>query len=229
MMFVHRQTPLRWITVGLLIPIVTGCASLLPEPAPPPTYYVLAAVPEAESARPAGKAQRGPVVGVAPVNLPNYLNVPEIVVRTTRNTLDRAYLHNWGAPLAENFASVLAENLGVMIPTEAVAVLPSGLFFRPDFQVSVDVLKFERNAEGLVTLIARWALLREDGQELLTMRRSVFQQPAPADDYDAIAAALSTTVAQLSQEIAAAIRSRSHLGLFSRATIAPSLRAGHRA
>jgi uncharacterized lipoprotein YmbA len=153
--------------------------------------------------------------------MPNYLDAPQIVVRTTRNTLDRAYLHEWGAPLANNFASVLAENLGVMIPTKAVTVLPSGLFFRPDFQVSVDVLKFERDAEGLVTLIARWALIGGNGEELVTMQRSVFQQPAPADDYDAIAAALSTTVAQLSQEIAAAIRSRSRLGLFSRATVTP--------
>jgi uncharacterized lipoprotein YmbA len=221
MMLVHWKIHMMWIVVGLFIPIVTGCASLLPKPAPPPTFYVLAAVPEAESARPAGKAQRGPAVGVAPVNLPNYLNVPEIVVRTTRNTLDRAYLHKWGAPLEENFASVLAENLGVMIPTEAITVLPSALFFRPDFQVSVDVLKFERDAEGLATLIARWVLLDGDGQEMLAMQRSIFQQPAPADDYDAIAAALSTTVAQLSQTIAGAIRSRSHLGLFSRAGIDP--------
>jgi hypothetical protein len=212
--------------MGLSIPIVAGCALFLPEPAPPPTYYVLSAVPEAESARSPGKAHTGPVFGVAPVNLPDYLDVPEIVVRTTRNTLDRAYLHDWGAPLADNFARVLADNLGVMIPTKAVTVLPSGLFFRPDFQVSVDVLKFERDAEGLVTLIARWALLSEDGQELVTMQRSVFQQPAPAGDYDAIAAALSTTVAQLSQEIAGAIRSRSHLSpsrrLSSQAAVSPS-------
>ncbi|MGZ8410375.1 MAG: PqiC family protein [Hyphomicrobium sp.] len=204
------------------IPIVTGCASLLPEPAPPPDYYVLTAIPEAESARPAGKAHSGPVVGVAPVNLPDYLNVPEIVVRSTRNTLDKAYLHNWGSPLADNFASVLAENLGVMIPTNAVTVLPSRPFFRPDFQVSVDLSKFERDAEGLVTLIARWALLGEDGQKLIAMQRSVFQQPAPAGDYDAIAAALSTAVAQLSEEIASAIRSRSDLRLSSRATVGPS-------
>ena len=221
-MLVNGKTRLRWMIVGLSIPIVTGCALFLPEPAPPPAYYVLTAIPEAESARPAGKTNTGPVVGVAPVNLPDYLDTPQIVVRPTRNTLDRADLHNWGAPLADNFTSVLADNLGVMIPTNAVTVLPSGLFFRPDFQVSVDVSKFERDAEGLVTLIARWALLGEDGQKLFTMQRSVFQQPAPADDYDAIVAALSTTVAQLSQEIAGAIRSRSHLGLVSRAPVAPS-------
>jgi uncharacterized protein len=220
-MLVHGKSPMRWVILGLSIPILTGCASLLPEPAPPPIYHVLTAVPEAESVRPMGKVYTGPAVGVAPVNLPDYLNVPEIVVRTTRNTLDRAYLHNWGAPLEENFASVLAENLGVMIPTNAVTVLPSGLFFRPDFQVSVEVSKFERDTEGLVTLIARWALLGEDGEEVVTMQRSVFQQPAPADDYDAIAAALSATLADLTQEIAAAIRSRSDPRLSSRTTVGP--------
>lgn len=207
-MLAHGKTTLRWIIVGLCIPIVTGCASLLPEPAPPPAYYILTAVPEAERPRPTGKMPAGPIVGVAPVSLPDYLDSLEIVVRTTRNTLDRADSHNWAAPLEDNFAGVLADNLGVMIPTNRVTVLPGELFFRPDIQVSVHVSKFERDTEGLVTLVARWALLGQDGQELITMQRSVFQQPAPADNYDAIVSAMSTTVAQLSSEIAAAISLR---------------------
>ena len=53
-MLVNAKAWLRWSVLGLSIPVMTGCASLLPEPAPPPAYYVLAAVPEAERARPAG-------------------------------------------------------------------------------------------------------------------------------------------------------------------------------
>lgn len=207
-MFAHGKTTVRWIIAGFCMSILTGCASFLPEPAPLPDYYILAAVPEAERPRPAGKMPAGPIVGVAPVSLPDYLETPEIVVRTTRNTLGRADLHNWAAPLADNFAGVLADNLGVMIPTNRVTRLPGEVFFRPDVQVSVDVSKFERDAEGLVTLIARWALFGDDGQELITMQRSVFQQPAPVDNYDAIVAAMSTAVARLSAEIAAAIDSR---------------------
>lgn len=207
-MFAHGKTTLRWIIAGAAIAIMTGCASFLPKPAPLPDYYILTAVPEAERSRPAGEMRAGPIVGVARVSLPDYLETPEIVVRTTRNTLDKASLHNWAAPLEDNFAGVLADNLGVMIPTVRVTTLPGELFFRPDVQVSVDVSKFERDVEGLVTLVARWALFGQDGQELIVTQRSVFQQPAPADNYDAIVAAMSTTLARLSAEIAAAIGSR---------------------
>jgi uncharacterized protein len=210
-MFVHAKKPLRWILLGLCIPIVTSCAFLLADPAPPPIYYVLTPVPEAEEAQSAGVTaakgaqQRGPVVGVAPVSLPDYLDAPDIVTRSTRNILDITGQHNWAAPLADNVADVLADNLGVMIPTDRVTVLPGGPFLRSDYQVSVDVSKFERDVDGRVTLIARWVLFGEDGREMITMRRSIFRQPAPADDYDAIVAAMSTTLAQLSAEIAAAV------------------------
>lgn len=212
-MFAYAIKPLRWIILGLCFPIVSGCAILLAEPAPPPVYYVLTPVPEAEGAQQvSGRhhdgGRAGPVIGVTPVSLPDYLDTPQIVGRTTRNTLDRADFHNWGASLADNFADILADNLGVMIPTSRVTVLPGDPFFRHDFQVSVDVSKFERDVDGLVTLIARWALFGGDGLEVIAMQRSVFRQPAPVGDYDAIVAAMSTTVAQLSAEIAAAIASR---------------------
>lgn len=212
-MFVHAKKSLQWIILGLCFPIVSGCTALLAGPAAAPNYYVLTAVPEADVAHQTSgshheTARAGPVVGIASVSLPDYLDTPQIVGRSTRNTLDRADFHHWGALLADNLAEVLADNLGIMIPTNQVTLLPRGPSMRTDFQVSVDVSKFERDVDGLVTLIARWALFGEDGRELIAVRRSIFRQPAPAGDYDAIVAAMSTTVAQLSAEIAAAIGSR---------------------
>lgn len=209
-MFEFAKTPLRWMLLGICVAIVSGCAVSFAEPAPRPVYYVLTAVPEAGAGQDAGgpphhRGPAGPVVGVAPVSVPDYLDTPLIVARNTPNTLARADAHNWGASLADNLAEVLADNLGVMVPTNRVTVLPGGPLVRTDFQVSVTVTKFERDVDGLVTLIARWALFGEDGVDLITMRRSVFREPAPADDYDAIVAAMSRTVAQLSAEIAAAI------------------------
>lgn len=217
-MFGPMNKPLRWMLLGVCVPFASGCALLFAEPAPPPAYYVLTPVPEAEQAQeieklPSRKAPAGPVVGVAPVSVPDYLDAPQIVARTTRNTLERAEFHNWAAPLADNFAEVLAENLGVMIPTNRVTVLPGGPFLRPEFQVSVTLTKFERDVDGLVTLIARWALSGEDGLDLLTVRRSVFREPAPPDDYDAIVAAMSETVTRLSAEIAAAIVAHRRAGV----------------
>jgi uncharacterized lipoprotein YmbA len=57
-------------------------------------------------------------------------------------------------------------------------------------------------------LIARWSLLSEEGQEALVSRRSRFRAPAGAPGYEAMVAAMSQTVADLSRDIAAAITTR---------------------
>lgn len=217
-MFGYRCKLAQRTILMVCLPLLSGCAMLFAEPAPPPVYYVLTAVPQAEAAqaigsRPHHRVSAGLVVGVAPISVPDYLDVPQIVTRTTPNTLDRAEAHHWAASLAENFAEVLAENLGVMIPTNRVIVLPSGPLLRTDVQVSVTITKFERDADGFVTLIARWALFGDDGATLMTMRRSIVREPAPVDDFDAIVAAMSKTAAQLSSEIADAIAAPPRAGV----------------
>lgn len=196
-----------WVVLGVVLPLLAACESVIGERAPPIVYHILAAVPAAEEEnRPEG-LRRGVIVGVVPVNLPDYLDTPQMVVRSTRNTLERSELHQWGAPLAENFANALADNLGAMIPTDQVIVLPGSAAVRADYHVAVEVSKFERDTQGLVTLVARWALLGDDGTSLISVSRSVYSLPAPADDYDAIAAAMSDTLAKVSEDIAAALRS----------------------
>lgn len=194
-----------FLALGVVLPLMTGCEAIIGEPAPPVVFNILNAVPAIE-AEPRGEAlRRGTIIGVAPVTVPNYLDTQQIVTRSTPNTLSRAQEHQWGAPLGENMTNVLAENLGAMIPTQQVLVLPGSAPVRPDYEVAVEVSKFERDADGAVTLIARWVLL--DRGSVITLRRSVYTADAPLDDYDAIAAAMSDTLARLSEEIAAVIRS----------------------
>lgn len=187
--------------------VLAGCESVIGEPAPPPVFNILSAVPEAEADSRAEALPKGTVLGIVPVTVPDYLDTAQIVTRTSPNTLERSDLHRWGAPLSENIANVLADNLGVMIPTQQIIVLPGSAAVRADYQVAVEVSKFERDAQGLVTLVARWALLGDDGTTLLSLDRSVYTAPTAGGNYDAIAAAMSDTLARLSQDIATAVRS----------------------
>jgi uncharacterized lipoprotein YmbA len=76
---------------------------------------------------------------------------------------------------------------------------------RLDYQVTVDVRHFSGQLGGESALTTRWSLFSEDGQEALVSRRSRFSAAAGAPGYEAMVAAISQTVADLSRDIAAAL------------------------
>jgi uncharacterized lipoprotein YmbA len=56
-----------------------------------------------------------------------------------------------------------------------------------------------------VTLVVQWALLGNEEDDLILMRRSEYQEPAADKTYKGLVLAQSRTVEKLSRDIAAAI------------------------
>src|SRR5215469_13713195 len=69
-------------------------------------------------------AHESPVVGVGPVALPTYLDRRSIVMREADSEVRLSSAHQWAEPLKDGVARVVAENLAVMIPTDAALVYP---------------------------------------------------------------------------------------------------------
>ena len=67
------------------------------------------------------------------------------------------------------------------------------------------MLRFEPNAEQGVELWARWTIL-DDAKKTIGLKESYLTQPARDKSTEATVAALSETVADLSRDIANAIR-----------------------
>jgi uncharacterized lipoprotein YmbA len=191
------------ITLGLCLTALGGCASTQAA-----RFYVLSALPDGESAVPVAAAERGLTIGVGPVMLPKYLDRPQIVTYISPYALHVAEFDRWAEPLESNFVRVLAEHLALMIPTARVVAFPWPGSTAIDYQVTVEVSDFFGQLGGESALIARWSLFREDGQGALVSRRSRFSAPAGAPGYEAIVAAMSQTVADLSRDIAAAVAMR---------------------
>jgi uncharacterized protein len=68
------------------------------------------------------------------------------------------------------------------------------------------VTHFLSQIGGDSLLIADWTLFKGEGQDALTSGRSRFSASPGGQDYAAIVAAMSQTVASLSREIATAVR-----------------------
>ena len=76
----------------------------------------------------------------------------------------------------------------------------------PDYQVTVEVIQFDRGPGNQVVLAARWSLLDRDGKELV-MRKSRFSQAAGGPDYEATVTAMGRTLEALAQDIATTLLS----------------------
>lgn len=172
-------------------------------------FYVLDSLPNPEAEKHVTAAEHGVAIGVGPVTIPPYLDRPEIVTRASGNELHLSEFDRWAEPLQQNFARVLAENLSVLIPTDRAVVFPWDQSTPIDYQVLVELTRFEGNADGHSSLMARWNIVGADRKKELLARQSSFSAPANALDYEAMVSALSRTVADLSHEIAAAIKALS--------------------
>jgi uncharacterized protein len=186
-------------TVGTTL-MVGGCASQ------PSRFYLLSAVPNTETASLEMSGQQGPTIGVGPVTLPRYVDRPQIVTRTSPYELKVAEFDRWAEALDTNFTRVLAENLSILLPTARVVMSPWPRAIPIDYQVTVDVTHFLSQVGGDSLLIADWTLFKGEGQDALTSGRSRFSASPGGQDYAAIVAAMSQTVASLSREIATAVR-----------------------
>lgn len=197
-----QRTMLRKL---ILVAVVAlgGCSGLLGRENEPTNFFLLTPTAETQAA---GSGQSGPFVGVFPVRLPNYLDRSSIVTKTTPNELEVAQFYAWGGQLSQNITSVIGENLSRLIPSERIVPVPANLPVPMDYEVAVEIIEFGRDAAGNVQLTARWMVTRNDGRQLMAVRQSGFQALNVPLDYDAIVAAMSQLLAELSRDIAAEIR-----------------------
>jgi uncharacterized lipoprotein YmbA len=182
--------------------LLTGCLGLQQ----PSRFYVLSALPSAETTSSVVPNEQGPAIGLGPLTFPKYLDRPQIVTRTSPYELRFAEFDRWAEPLEANFSRALAENLSWQIPTDRINLFPWPRITPIEYQVTVDITEFYGQTEGQSSLVAQWSIFKGEGQEALLSRKSRFRAPAGTQDYGTMVAAMSQTVADLGREIAGALR-----------------------
>jgi hypothetical protein len=143
---------------------------------------------------------------VGPIRMALYLDRSDIVIRDSQNQIRLAEFSQWAGPLQENFSRVLAENLSVLLATDSVGIFPGTRAMLFDFNVTVNVTRFDGIPGEKADLRARWGILDKDRKKMLFENHSVLSQPTKDDSMEALIAAESRTLAELSHEIAEAIK-----------------------
>lgn len=188
----------RMWTVGTLVALAaSGCAS-----SKDARFYVLTAR-AAVASKPAAEFDGG--IAVGPIEMPPYLNRPQIVTRGDGPQLSLAGFDRWAEPLEHSFSRVVTDNLSALLGTERVVADPWRGKTPPAYRVTMRVVRFDGTLNGDVLLSARWAVVGQGGRPVVELRRSSISVPCASPDYPAFAEAMSVAIVQLCEEIATAL------------------------
>lgn len=186
--------------------ILQGCAIMGTGTQQPTENYVLNSLHSEDiETQPVAKLSKIGIL-VGPVRMALYLDRTDIVIRDSQNQIRLADFSQWAGPLQENFSRVLAENLSVLLVTHNVGIFPGTRAMSFDYNVTVDVTRFDGIPGERADLRARWAILDKSRKNMLLKNHSVLTQPTMDDSMEALIAAESRALADLSREIAEAIK-----------------------
>src|SRR5262249_209907 len=188
------------------IPLLAAACTVLPAQKDTTQFFVLTSASEPASSRsthdPSG---RNLSIGLGPINFPGYLKRREIVSRIGEGQLHISDNKRWAESLDSNFQRVLSQDLGMQLGTQRIVLFP--WYGRPqiDYQVEVQVHRFDTDDTNRSQLDARWIIKDgRTGHELMASESNISTTVLAADV--AGSEALSSNVNILSGRIAQSLR-----------------------
>lgn len=166
----------------------------------PPNYYTLAAAGGASAPALAQRPELGLAVG--PIEIPRYLDRPELVTRVGAHGLVPWNEHRWGGSLRADLLDAVARDLGALLGTLRVAVYPAEARFPVHYRVLIDFLALEGEPGGSVVLQAVWTVASGTDGHALVVEQSSFEQPVASAAWQDLVAAQREALARLDREIA---------------------------
>lgn len=189
------------LTVGAMLAVHFGCASSSPS-----RFYLLNSLDTTRPEMKPSADERCFSIGIGPINIPDYLDQPQIVTRGVSNEIGLAEFDRWAENLKDNLTRVLAKNLSILLCTKTIVFFPWKGGVPVDYRVEMEVLRMDGNLGGKVSLEAWWMILSGDGKKMVLNKKSTFTEAVSGKDYNSLVAAQSRAIGHLSREIAEAIR-----------------------
>jgi len=170
----------------------------------PADFYVLSAEPGTPVAG-RSTASESLSVGLGPITLPDLFDRPQIVTRPEPNRLDLSEFDRWGGDLNRDLTRVLAQDLMSRLHTDRILTHPWSSSDHPDYQVTVQVFRFDGETGKVARFEGVWRLLDGEQRCELAAHRFRFEETPAGPGYPEYVSAMSHAVAGLSQEIAGQI------------------------
>lgn len=176
--------------IGIAIVSMVGCFR-----SPPATFYSLQPLP-AELTQEV--RTKGPRVAIIVSAFPSYLAQPQMALRRTSGEVVRDDYHRWIEDLKGNFERTVMENLIARLDNADIIV--SQQYQLPDAEVAIriEVVQFEVSEQGYALLKARWSVSHASRNTQTPPILTVIREVVDPSSVEGQVAALSRTVAALS-------------------------------
>lgn len=193
----------QWIAATIVCLTVAGCVG---GRSAPTQFYMLN--PVSQTALDPARASTSSTVRVSldPVEVPEYLNRPQIVTHLDRSEYQLDDFNQWMEPLGDNLTRVIAENLSEMLAADGIDILSMSRPVETHYSVAVQILRMDGKRGRDMVLVARWSLFNQTDNSLSLTKRSVIQETFSDDTYQGLVLLQNRMIESLSREIADGIK-----------------------
>ena len=191
----------------LILPLVSLCACAFNRTSEPSRFYAITT--------PAVNQVRGPStrtnLGIENVSVPQSVDRPQIVIKQSGSTmLIVSEFDRWIEGLNTALPVAISEDINAYAKNiNAKPVRNAADASNSKYLLAVDFVRFETEADGVITLSAWWTVTNNRGdivaQKKTTLTENTPDEKSGRPDYDAIVATQSKLIARLSYKIADAI------------------------
>jgi uncharacterized lipoprotein YmbA len=186
--------PVSLLAALLSASLIVACGS-----APVERFYTLNTPALERAQAPAPAASYSVVLG--PVGLPEMVDRPQLVVRTSANRVTVLEHQRWAESLKTAIPRVLAANLGAQLGGVTVATRSDMAARHAKYRVSVNIVQLDAEVNHAVTLGAQWTIRKlPDGPS--RSGESQFKESTQSGGYDALVAAHERALSRLSADLA---------------------------
>ncbi|MBT4570819.1 MAG: membrane integrity-associated transporter subunit PqiC [Nitrosomonadales bacterium] len=184
----------KYIALMFVTFLIFGCA----KNSKPIEYYMLDAS-VGISSNESLELDKGPLIGLGPIRLPEYLDRPQMVVAVSENKYKLIESHRWAEKLDQNISLALFRALPGQLGTDRMIRYPWPQRPGVDYQIKIDILELNIDPTGQSRLVAQWSIKSKD--KTLLNKRSSFIAKASTTDVDKMVQAQSECLTKLGQEI----------------------------
>lgn len=188
---------LRIIKVISLLLALSAC-----NVSPKSTVYLLKTVEPAQAKL---VTQQSVSIYLQSVNFPDYLDRPQMVLRKDAVTLNVEEFQRWGEPLNTSFERVFRANLEMRLASAKVLSKKTFSAMVFDYQLAIDISRFDTDAQQQAILQLNWTLLNGAGDKILLTSPEQITVPINADNFHARVEAQSAAIAILADKVAAQV------------------------
>ena len=201
----ERFLPVKVIFLAVLL-VAGGCSPFGTGTRHKTENYVLNSL-YSEETKPQPLADLADIgVLVGPIRMAMYLDRSDVVIRNSRNEVEIADFASWAGPLRENFSRVLAENLSHWLNTKKVAIFPGTKLKFFDYNVQMNVARFDGRPGDKAHLRVRWLIMDKKRKNWLYNDVTTLSRPTENDSIESMVAAQSGLLGDFSRQIAEVIK-----------------------